>query len=108
MTMSKRYEIVDEEKVRLLEGPYAGMLCQYGEVSFCPCDATDTLTLKFQCYILEGETPNGDDFVPFRHYMGDILVELITEGLETGKIVFRSGMDENETRDQDTVVPSTI
>lgn len=90
----KEYEVIEDEKIRLVEGPYKGVTYQYGGVQFNPDYLADTLTLAFDLTIIEGEQPK--DKKEFHIYVGDILMELIEESRKNKTTIYRSDPQEGE------------
>lgn len=95
--MYKEYELLDDDSngqrlIHLTSGPFKGIIYSYGKVQFI--EEGETLRLKFE-YDLE-ESYQIDE-AEFKNYIGDILVELISEGLLKNEIIFTGGTDENRT-----------
>ena len=84
--MSLDYEIVDDEWVELLEGPYKGTLFKFGRVELIEED--DCLRVKFE-YETEAGDRKDSDFV---QHIGPILVELIDKGVAQNSLVFTGGV----------------
>jgi hypothetical protein len=81
------YQTVDDQWVELTDGPFRGLVYQYGRVNLLEED--DVLRIKFEYFMQDGHTdPNTQEF---RNYIGDILVELIDTGTMTNSIVFTGG-----------------
>lgn len=104
----KQFRVVNEETVELLDGPFAGILYQYGGVQLEPDHVLDQLSLAFTYEILSGPRPS--DEAAFHQYIGDILVDLIHESIKTGSTVYRSAPsgDLNAPRDQDNRVSDLV
>lgn len=85
--MSKPYQIVDDQWIRLTDGPYEGTVYKYGRVQLI--EEQDQLRLKFE-YELNDGTRLDEDFV---QHIGPILVELIVEGVLKNNIVYTGGTD---------------
>lgn len=83
--MSLEYEIVNDEWVHLIAGPYEGRTFKFGRVQLI--DEGEHLRVRFD-YEMEGKVPND---TPFIQYIGPILVELIDKGLMQNNLVFRGG-----------------
>lgn len=81
------YEVIDNEWVKLKEGPYAGIIYKYGRVQLIEED--ERLRVKFE-YELKDGTRLDSAFV---QHIGPILVELIQNGLMSNSIVYTGGTD---------------
>lgn len=84
----KPYEIIDDQWVKLTEGPYAGIIYKYGRVILV--EEGDQLRVRFE-YELEDGSKLDNEFV---QYIGPILTELIDNGLAVNSIVYSGGTDE--------------
>lgn len=87
--MLNDYQIVDDQWVELLEGPYAGIVYRYGRVQLI--EDNDHLRIKFE-YEVKGHDPVDNDF---KDYIGPILTELIEQGLVNNSIVYAGGINES-------------
>lgn len=97
--MSKPYQLIDDQWIKLIEGPYAGIMYKYGRVQLIEED--DHLRIKFEYELDTGEQLDND----FVQYIGPILTELIEEGVLTNSIVYTGGIDENRTENPSTPNP---
>ena len=84
----KQYEIIDDEWVKLTEGPYTGIVYKYGRVELLEEDYH--LRVRFE-YELHDGTKLDNNFV---QYIGPILTELIESGVIKNSIVYTGGVDE--------------
>lgn len=92
------YEILDDTKgnnqiIKLTSDPYSGIMYHYGKVEFIT--EGEQLRLKFEhdvVYNLQDVDTSTNDF---KHRIGDILVDLLEEGLLKKNIVYTGGQDEN-------------
>lgn len=94
-----RYELLNEfhdgfQKIKLTENPYRGIIYTYGKVEFV--ELSDSVQLKFEHFVLENADKVDNDF---NNYVGDILQELIVEGLKNNDLIYTGGVDENRTGD---------
>ena len=87
----KPYEIVNDEYLELIEGPFQGITFKYGGVQFIPDESNCTLRLKFDYNIIDGIA---SDVKAFEQYIGDILVDLIDEGAMQNQLIFTGGVNE--------------
>jgi hypothetical protein len=85
----KPYKIVDDQYIELIDPPYAGIVYQYGKVVLLPDEDKDELKLSFELNIFSDIKP--DDIKAFTHYAGDLLLDMITEKLQTNDIVYTGG-----------------
>jgi hypothetical protein len=83
--MTKPYRVIDDTWIKLLEGPYAGIMYKYGRVNLI--EEGDHLRVQFE-YDLDDGSRMDSDFV---QYIGPILTELIDEGLLKNSLVYTGG-----------------
>lgn len=87
------------DAIKLTEYPYEGIIITYGQVNFEPDEQNDTLKIKFEYDILEGNVPDWNK-PKFEQYIGDLLQELIHQGIEENSLTYTGGIeDENRTGD---------
>jgi len=84
----KPYEIVDDQWIKLIEGPYEGIVYKYGRVQLI--ENEDHLSIKFEYELDDGSRLDSD----FVQYIGPILGEMIENGLMKNSIVYTGGVDE--------------
>lgn len=89
----KKYKVVNDEVVQLLEGPFVGIAYKYGKVELVPDEQNDILRVKFEYDIMNDQEPS--DVQQFEIYIGHILYDLIMEQLQQNSIVYTGGVDEN-------------
>jgi hypothetical protein len=87
--MMKPYKIVDDQYIELIDPPYTGIVYQYGRVELLPDEGNDELKLSFDINFFSKKVP--DDMKAFEQYAGDLLLDLITEKLQTNDIVYTGG-----------------
>lgn len=80
----KEYEIIDDW-IQLTQGPYCGIIYKYGRVELI--EEGDQLRIKFE-YELKDKSIMDEHFID---YIGDILTELITDGIINNDIVYTGG-----------------
>lgn len=100
----KPYVVVEHrnglfDAIKLTEEPFAGIIYMYGKVSFSEDEANDKLGIHFEYEILDYNDKVLTDVKPFENYIGDILTELIHEGIEKNSLTYTGGVDENRTGD---------
>jgi hypothetical protein len=98
----KNYEVQDStidgfRLIKLTEGKYSGIIYRYGKVDLLE-DKKGTTRLKFEYHIVDNNNYviNYDEL---HNIMGDILHELIVEGLSKNELIYTGGVDENRTED---------
>lgn len=82
-----QYEIIDDQWIKLNEGPYTGVVYKYGRVELI--EEGDQLRIRFE-YELQDGTRLDSEFV---QHIGPILTELIDKGLVLNSIVYTGGVD---------------
>lgn len=87
--LDKHYQVINDEWIKLIDGPYAGIMYRYGRVNLIEED--DCLRIQFEYEIDDGS--RGDS--QFVQYIGPILSELIEEGILKNNIVYTGGTDAN-------------
>lgn len=99
------YVIVQNRKdgmdaIKLLDEPFSGIIYSYGRVSFEEDEVNDALHLSFEYEIHDKNFKEFSDTKPFETYIGDILQELIHQGIEKNSLTYMGGIDdENRTGD---------
>lgn len=87
-----------EYAIELLEHKFSGIQFKYGKVQFL--EQEDNLTLKFEYDIIENkhndlnEIPEADK-EEFKQALGDLLVQMMTDGVKNNDLVYTGGVDEN-------------
>jgi len=87
------------DAIKLLEEPFAGIIYSYGRVSFDVDEENDKLTINFDYEILDKASKDFGSMEPFEAYIGDVLQELIHQGIEENSLTYTGGVDENRTGD---------
>jgi hypothetical protein len=87
LSKMKPYKLIDDQWVKLLEGPYAGIMYRYGRVNLIEED--DKLRIQFEYEIDDGSRLDND----FVQYIGPILTDLIEEGVLKNSIVYTGGTE---------------
>lgn len=85
----KPYKIVDDQYIELIDPPYTGIVYQYGKVVLLPDEDKDELKLSFEMNFISKKVP--EDLKAFEQYAGDLLLDMITEKLQTNDIVYTGG-----------------
>ncbi len=103
MMKNKPYVVVENKQgfdaIKLTENPFEGIIYTYGKVSFDEDSVNDVIKLKFDYEILDYANKTITNKEPFENYIGDILQELIHEGIENNNLTYAGGIDENRTGD---------
>ena len=86
----------ENDRIKLTEGQYSGIIFSYGKVEFE--EVGDTLKIKF-VYDVHDDAGIDYDEAEFEKYLGDFLQELIYYGIEQNDITYTGGVDENRTGD---------
>ena len=88
----------ENDRIKLTEGPYAGIIYSYGSVSFE--EDGDTLKLKFEYDIHEAD---GISYVQseFEQSIGQLLQLILVDQLSKNEVVYTGGVDENRTTDSE-------
>jgi DNA gyrase/topoisomerase IV subunit B len=99
----KEYVIVENKRtgmdaIKLTSEPYSGIIFSYGKVDFIPDEENFTLKIKFDYDILDQASKVFDTKI-FETYIGDLLQELIHDGIAKNSITYTGGIDENRTED---------
>ena len=85
----------------LIEGPYAGIVFSYSNVSFKEDLENDRLRLGFEYKIHDvPQEKEGFDKKDFEKELGDFIVELLYYGLERDKLGF---IDGEQNREDDSI-----
>jgi len=100
--MVYQYENIDVEcegvkktAFSFTEGPYEGIMFLYGKIHFTPCKTDpEKLVMKFEYQTLNGDFPLHLDKTDFVASIGDLLVELIEEGVRKNNLVYTGGIDD--------------
>jgi hypothetical protein len=100
----KPYKVVESrydgfDAIQLVEEPFAGIVIKYGKVSFNADEDSDTLTLNFEYDIIDKAKKEFGSLQPFEKYLGELLEQLIAEGIQENNLTYMGGVDENRTGD---------
>ena len=99
--MIKNYEVLEEsyngnQLIKLTSGDFSGIIYSYGQVEIV--DEDEQARLKFDYKVHSDHEYDKNDF---GKYIGDILVDLLTEQLANNEIVYTGGVDENRATDSE-------
>lgn len=82
------------DAIKLLEEPFAGIIYTYGRVSFDEDESNDELRISFEYEILDYANKALSDKKPFEQYIGDLLQELIHQGIAENSLTYTGGVDQ--------------
>ena len=104
--MNKPYVVMenkhnDLQAIKLTEEPFSGIMYTYGKVSFE--EDNHNATIKFDYEVLDYGDNQISDMAPFEEYIGDILTELIHQGIQDNNLTYTGGteIDANRTKDSE-------
>ena len=93
-TNNKRYAFAQRQGddfscIKIIDGQYEGIIYKYNKVAFepQPLESGD-IPLRFTYDIMKNTNKEHVESLDFRNYIGDILVEVVQEQLEQGKLQF--------------------
>jgi hypothetical protein len=81
--------------LKLISGPYEGIIFSYGKVDFNEQDDTCKMHFEYDVH----ENPMVYDQKEFENYLGDLLVFIIADQLQKNEIIYTGGIDENRNED---------
>jgi len=87
-----------EERIKLTEGSYSGIIFSYGKVTFD--EQGDTCKMHFEYDVHDAA---GVPYVQseFEQAIGQLLQLIIVEQLSKNEVVYTGGVDENRTTDSE-------
>lgn len=90
-----QYEVNEEKQVIIMDGFYKGTVIAYDRVELVPSKDEEYLTLEFNYNIIDykAEMSDSEPLIQLDDVAGDILKELIMEGLEKQSIVYSGGTE---------------
>lgn len=96
--INDNYEILDDAKngnkiIKLTTEPYSGIMYHYGRVKLI--EEEDILRIQFEHDVVYNINDVDVDNNEFKNYIGDILVDLLEDGLLRNELVYTGGTDEN-------------
>lgn len=106
--MNKPYVVMENrhnglQAIKLTEEPFSGIMYTYGKVTFDEDEGNNAATLNFEYEVLDWANKDMTDMSPFERYIGDILQELIHEGIRENNLTYTGGteIDANRTKDSE-------
>ena len=80
--------------IEYTEGKWNGVKIVLGGVRFIENKEQDNCTLKYNYDIIEGMIDESDK-KEFDHYIGDTLMQMLSDGIKNNDLVYTGGTDEN-------------
>lgn len=104
MHNTKPYIVVENkingnDAIKLTEYPWEGIIYTYGKIMFEEDEINSVLHLKFDYEILDNNSKGFADKTLFEQYIGNILQDLIQEGVKNNSLTYTGGVDENRAED---------
>ena len=87
-----------EERIKLTEGVYKGIIFSYGKVSFEEQGDTCKMSFDYEVHEDRGVTYVKEEL---EQYLGDLLKFIIMDQLMKNEVVYTGGIDENRTTDSE-------
>ena len=93
-TNNKRYAFAQRQGddfscIKIMDGQYEGIIYKYNNVKFSSTENENgEIPLKFTYDVMTNPNKEDVESLDFRNYIGDILVEVVQEQLEQGKLQF--------------------
>ena len=104
--MNKPYVVMenkhnDLQAIKLTEEPFSGIMYTYGKVTIG--EDEEIATIHFEYEVLDWAGKALTDKTPFEKYIGDILTELLHEGVRDNNLTYTGGteIDANRTKDSE-------
>lgn len=80
--------------VEYTEGKFVGVKIVLGGIKFIENKEQDNCTLKYDYDIIEGMI-NDSDKKEFDDYIGDTLMQMLSDGVKNNDLVYMGGVDED-------------
>ena len=90
----------DLQAIKLTEEPFSGIMYTYGKVTIG--EDKEHATIHFEYEVLEWADKELSDKEPFEKYIGDILTELLHEGVRDNNLTYTGGTDIDANRTKDS------
>jgi hypothetical protein len=87
-----------QERIKLTQGKYSGIIFSYGKVSFEEMGDTCKMNFEYEVHEDDGVTYIKEEL---EHYLGDLLQSILMEQLIKNDVVYTGGIDENRTTDSE-------
>ena len=93
-----RYETepygTSQYSIEYIDGKYSGIKVVLGAVKLEENPAKDNCTLKYNYDIIKGKIEDSDK-KEFDNYIGDTLMQMLSDGVKNNDLVYSGGVDEN-------------
>jgi len=84
----------NQYSIAISEGKFAGVKYVLGKTELIENKDNDNLTLKYHYDIIESKIEDSD--IPeFETLIGDILMQMLSDGVKNNDLVYSGGVDEN-------------
>ena len=84
----------NQYSIEYTNGKYAGIKIVLGSVKLEENQEQDNCTLKYNYDIIEGIVEDSDK-KEFDNYIGDTLMQMLSDGVKNNDLVYSGGVDEN-------------
>lgn len=84
----------NQYSITLSEGKFAGVKYVLGKTELIENKEQDNLTLKYHYDIIESKIEDSDK-AEFETLIGDILMQMLSDGVKNNDLVYSGGVDEN-------------
>jgi len=88
----------EQDRIKLTEGEYSGIIFSYGAVSFDEDGDTCKMHFDYEVHEDAGVTYIKEEL---EHYLGDLLQFIIMDQLQKNSISYTGGVDEIRTTDSE-------
>lgn len=84
----------NQYSIEYTNGKYAGIKIVLGAVKLEENQEQDNCTLKYNYDIIEGIVEDSDK-KEFDNYIGDTLMQMLSDGVKNNDLIYSGGVDEN-------------
>jgi hypothetical protein len=84
----------NQYSIEYTNGKYAGIKIVLGAVKLEENQKQDNCTLKYNYDIIEGIVEDSDK-KEFDNYIGDTLMQMLSDGVKNNDLIYSGGVDEN-------------
>ena len=84
----------NQYSITLTEGKFAGVKYVLGKTELIENKEQDNLTLKYHYDIIESKIEDSDK-QEFETLIGDVLMQMLSDGVKNNDLVYSGGVDEN-------------
>lgn len=88
---------VDKYGIEVTDGEYQGIKFLLGKVELKENQEQDNCTLKYNYDIIENpvEFQTQEEVNAFERFVGDLLMQMLSDGVKQNDLVYTGGVDEN-------------